>query len=196
MIVTAGAGQGHAQEGPTDDVDLVVDIIGDHQFLVHVAGHEVGDGQHSRGDQGIGVDLLGIVRLQQVAGDLVAHEIAVGQVLVERLDDPIAVAPGFSEIARRRQLDQIARIGVANHVEPVPPPALAVLWRRQQTIHHPGESGRRLIAQEGVDFLRSRRQADQVEGGSTDQGALVGRSGRRKPLRFQGRQDEPINRSL
>ena len=57
-----------------NDVDLVVDVVGDHLVLVDVAGHEVGDGQHARGDQSVLVDPAGPGRRQQVAGDLVPDE--------------------------------------------------------------------------------------------------------------------------
>ena len=63
---------------------------------------------------------------QQVAGDLVADEFGVWQVAVECRDDPIAVAPGFAEIALGGQLDQVACVGVADDVEPVPAPPLSV----------------------------------------------------------------------
>ena len=71
VIVAAGAGDREAEEGPADDVDLVVDVVGDHLLLVHVAGHEVGDGQQAGGDEPVRVDPAGMRRRQQVAGDLV-----------------------------------------------------------------------------------------------------------------------------
>ena len=75
MVVAAGAGDGETEKGLGDDVDLVVHVIGDHLVLVHVAGHEVGDGQQARGDQAVLVDPARPRRRQEIAGNLVADEL-------------------------------------------------------------------------------------------------------------------------
>ena len=59
VIVTAGTGDGEPQKRATDDIDLVVDVIGDHLVLIDVAGHEIRDGQQSRGDQAVLVEAAG-----------------------------------------------------------------------------------------------------------------------------------------
>ena len=113
-----------------------------------------------------GIDAAGPRRRQQVAGDLEPDEIRIGHVAIEGLDDPVAVAPGFAEVALRGQLDQVAGIGVADDVEPVPAPPLAIGRRGQQPVHHPREGVGRRVGQERLDLLGGRRQA---------------RSGRRSP---------------
>ena len=89
------------------------------------------------------------------------------QVAIERVDDPVAVAPGLAEVALGGQLDQVAGVGVANDIEPVPAPALAVPRRRQQAIDDPRERLGRVVGQEGVDLRRA---------------SAAGRSGRRWPV--------------
>ena len=106
----------------------------------------------------------------------------VRQIAVEGRDDPVAIAPGLAKIALGRQLDQVASVGVADDVEPVPAPALAIPGRGQQAIDDPRERFGRSIGEEGVDLLGRRRQADQVERGPPDQRASVGRR-RRVPAR-------------
>ena len=109
----------------------------------------------------------GCRRRQQVAGDLVADELGVRQVAVEGGDDPVAVAPGFAEIALGRQLDQVAGVGVADDVEPVPAPALAVPRRGQQAI----DDARERVGRVG---RRGRRRSPRA--------SAAGRSGRRWPV--------------
>ena len=66
---------------------------------------------------------------QQVAGDLLADELVVRHVAVERVDDPVAVAVHL----RDRVVGVVAGgVGVADDVEPVPAPPLAVGRRREQ----------------------------------------------------------------
>ena len=77
------------------------------------------------------------------------------------------------------------RVAVMDDVEPVPAPAFAVSGRGQQPIDQllvGVRSGRR---QEGVDLLRRRRQAVQVEGQATDQGPAIGLGAGAEPFVLQ-----------
>ena len=62
--------------------------------------------------------------------NLLDDELVVGQVAVERVDDPVAVEP---DLARLVLLVAVA-VGVAGRVEPVPRPALAVVRRGEQPV--------------------------------------------------------------
>ena len=65
----------------------------------------------------------GPLRREEVAGELLAEELVVGLVAVEGVDHPVAVPPGV----RQRVVAVLAGgVGVADEVEPVPAPALAV----------------------------------------------------------------------
>ena len=118
----------------------------------------------------------------------------VRQVAIEGIDDPVAIAPGLAEIAFRRQLDQVARVGVADDVEPVPAPPLAVPRRGQQAVDDSCERLGRLIGEEGIDLRGRRRQADQVERGPSEQRASVGRRGGCQPLFLESRQQKAVDR--
>ena len=98
---------------------------------------------------------------QQVAGELLADELVVGQVAVEGVDHPVAVAVHL----RDRVVGVVAGgVGVADDVEPVPAPALAVGRRGEQP----------------VDDLRERVAATRRSGRRrSPRASAAGRSGRR-----------------
>ena len=129
MIVTASTGQSESQKRAPDDVDLVVDVVGNHLLLIDVAGHEIGDRQHPGGDERISIDLVRVGRLQQVSSELLSDEFVVRQIPIECGDDPIAITPCLAEVAFDRQLNEIASIGIADDVQPMPPPPLAITGR-------------------------------------------------------------------
>src|SRR5439155_26792183 len=62
---------------------------------------------------------------QLVAGDLFDDKTVVGQVTVERIDDPIAIRPNEARLV----LFKTVRVGVTRGVQPVPPPTLAIMGR-------------------------------------------------------------------
>ena len=62
----------------------------------------------------------------QVARDLVRDKLIEGHVLVDRVDDPIAIS--IDELEGPVFIQPIA-IGVARDVQPMPTPAFPVLWR-------------------------------------------------------------------
>ena len=101
---------------------------------------------------------------------------------VERGDDVVAVAPG---VAVGDVLVEAVGVGVAGDVEPVPAPALAVGGRGEQPVDDLGEGVGRVVGEEGVDLLRRRRQAGQVEGRAADQRPPVGRRRGRQARRLR-----------
>ena len=103
----------------------------------------------------------------QVGGDLQLDEPVVRHVVVERLDDPVAVAPGFRVRLDRERVRLV--LGVAGHVEPVPRPRLAVARRREQPVDDLREGVGRVVLQERLDLVGRRRQAGQVERHPADQ---------------------------
>ena len=88
---------------------------------------------NGRGDGG-GSDAVGKGigrrrRRQEIAGHLLADEDVVGLVVVERLDDVVAILPG----KRCRIVARLAgRVGIADDIKPVPAPSLTVGGRCQQ----------------------------------------------------------------
>ena len=138
-----------------------------------------------RGDQRVEV-----ARVQHVAGDLLPDELVVGQVAVERLDHPVAVAPGV--VADVVALEALA-LAEPDDVEPVPRPALAVAGRGEQAVDQLLVGAGRRVGDEPLDLLRLGRQADQVEGEPADQRAPVGLGRRVRAPRLEPGQDEPVD---
>ena len=118
MVVAAGAAHRQPHEGSADGIGpvsyvLYPELFGDDAALrvLLVVAVEAG-GQY----------LLGGGVVQQVAPQLPLDELVVGQVLVVRLDDPVAVGPH-----RVVKIIQVAlRIREAGHVHPVGRHPLAV----------------------------------------------------------------------
>ncbi len=122
-----------------------------------------------------GRDAFGFVREEGVGGDLFLDEAVVGPVLVERVDDVFAVAPGgFSGTI----LVVSVGFGEMNDVEPVPGPAFAVTGGGQQaidpTLH--GVGGGVLL--KFRDLLRCGQESMKIQGQSSKQRAAVRHRGR------------------
>src|SRR5205807_8426373 len=86
------------------------------------------------------------------------------------------------------------RVTVINDIQPVPRPALAVLRARKQAIHETLIRVRGFIIKKQVDFIRSRRQANQIEIEPPDQRAAVSLLGRGEPFFAQLGEDEVVDR--
>ena len=111
-----------------------------------------------------------------VAGELPLHEGVVGQVGVERPDHEVAVVEGERPVVIL--LEPVA-LREPRDVEPVPRPALPETLVGQQAIDDLPEGVRRVVGDEGVDLLRRRRDADQVERHAADLRHPVGGAVRR-----------------
>ena len=95
----------------------------------------------------------------QIAGKLLDHELVVREIAVVGVDHPIA--PGVL-IAGKILFVAIA-VGITGGVEPVPRPLFAEVRRGEQSIDLLFVGVGVLVAQEFVQFLRGRGQADQIE---------------------------------
>ncbi len=102
-------------------VQIVVPLLAG-ELDVGAADHVVGAGDEESG---------GHTRAALVASELLADELPVGDVAVDRIDHIVAIGPGVGPCAVG--LVAVA-LGKANHVEPVLAPLLAIMVRRQQPI--------------------------------------------------------------
>ncbi len=98
-----------------------------------------------------------------IGGDLEQEEAVVGHVVVEGLDDPVAIGRGLHEESLLAGVDVALGVGVPGHVQPVPGPLLAVMRRGEQAVDH---AARR---RPGRGRRRTRRPP---------RGSVAGRSGR------------------
>ena len=75
--------------------------------------------------------MRGVVGVEFVAGELFGEKLVVGLVVVEGGDDVVAVAPGVRAVG---VLTVSVGLGVADEVEPVAAPALAVGGAFEQAV--------------------------------------------------------------
>src|SRR5262249_5945842 len=73
-------------------------------------------------------------RRKEITGDLLDEEAVIGLVVVERVDDIVAIAPGLRirDVPRRP-----GRLTVASNVQPVASPSFTKCWGREEPIHQP-----------------------------------------------------------
>ena len=126
---------------------------------------------------------------QLVAGELLARELVERQVVVEGVDDVLAV-----ERLGLFVVGVVAhRVGVAHEVEPVNRHALAVMRTGQQAIDQFANGARRRVGNERPHLFPSRRQPGEVERQAADQRTAVGLPRRLVALCPQRRQHEPVD---
>src|SRR5262249_37765952 len=161
VIVAASAIDGQPQKRLADRGDETLQLLFSgkraHRRRAVVVRSQI---IRSHGQKAARDDGQRIVRLQHVAGDLPANKLVVWHVRVERLDHEVAVFPGVW--AKLVALESLA-FAVANDVQPVTGPTLAVVWRVEQPIDQALVRAGRGVVDKGLDFVRRRRQADQIE---------------------------------
>ena len=187
VIVAARAADGLPEERLANRVELFVHDIHDELLLVLLLEVVIADREKGRGDH-LTATLRQRSGRQQIPGDLLAHETVERAVLVETLDHIIAVAPGLLE----HEPAQRQRLGEPRYVEPMPPPALAEMRRREEPIDQALVRARRAIVHKGVDLPRRRRQADEIVGQTADQRHAVGIGTRPDALGLLPRADEAV----
>ena len=186
VIVTLAAADGQAEEDGAGGVDAIDDRLDAEHLDVDaplLVRRRVA--VKTRGDP------IRLRRLrEQIAGKLIDDEAIDRQVMVQGVDDPVAVGPHRAGAVDR----EAVRIAVAGQVEPVPGPAFAVVGRRQQPIDESLVSVGPAVGEEIGDFLRRRRQADEIEADPANQGRAIGLGRRRQLVLPQPGEDEAVDR--
>ncbi len=192
VIVAAGAPHGETEEAAGRDVDAVVSFVRARHRRIHEV--VVPGSAAEEAEPGDRLRALGL--FEEIARELRLHERVPGQVAVERVDHPVALHVGRGiALAPRTVPRQPARVVLAEagHVQPVTPPALPVVGRGEEPLHHRLERAGRRVVHEGVDFLRGRGQAGEVEGGAADELAAVRRLQRLEPQLVERREHEAVD---
>ena len=145
-----------------------------------------------RRDKAEGHRCVRVVRKQRVPRKLLLHEPRIRLVVIEGLNDVIPIRP---RIPPRLVFVVPVRLAVVHHIQPVPPPALPVSRRRQQTIYQPLISPRRGIRHESRDLFRRRRQPVEIVSHPPDQRPTVRLRRRPQPLLLQLVENKAIDRS-
>ena len=97
-------------------------------------------------------ELLGVVPIDElVPGQLLEEETVVRDILVDRGDHVVTVAPDTRLRNRSGVVVVAKRVDVAGGVEPVPAPAFAVVRRGQELIDEALVGCRRAVSDETID---------------------------------------------
>src|SRR2546426_4484992 len=186
MVMTTRAVHGEPHKTLEGRADHVVEVLVAIERIILLAEPDArayaveGSGGHA---------VVGWV-IELVGGELLDDELVVRLVVIQGLDHVIAIAPCCRQIAI---VLEARAVGVANDVQPVSSPTLAVMGRGQQPLDEVLVGSRRRILDEGVHLLRGWQQPDQVEVGAPDQGVAVGFERRRQSLLIQGLLDEGVD---
>ena len=193
MIVAAGTAERRRQKSPAQRIDLFVDQI---HFQLHLVGfcqNFRADGEEPQRSETLMLNGQNFRGGQQVAGQLLDHELVVGLVVVKSVDDVVAVSPG---VAKGDVLVEPIGICITGNVEPVPSPAFTVVRRCEQSVHDTGKCPRRRILQKNLNVLRGRRQTRKIERGAPNECPSIGRWRGSEMLFLQLREDERVDGRL
>ena len=163
VIVTAGTGDTERHHAGADNIDLIVDHV--HvEVDIHGFGGFGTEGQKASSDQQT-VAFCGRFRWKQVTRYLFGEETIVGEIIVECLNDVVAVPPGMGESRVATEAVIPVRFTIAGYVEPVPPPAFTKMRRGQQLIDQCFYSGllsTLIVVQKSLDLFQRGGETGQV----------------------------------
>ena len=158
VIVTLGASQFVGEKSDADRVDHIIQILlPRHRRHAHRRVLPRPHPQEAGGNH-----VIGIIRLQFIAGNLLAHKLVVRLVGIEGAHHVISIAP---RVRSRVVIGKARRIRIAHHVQPMPRHLLAVMRTGQQPIDQRRPSGIRILLPRRRKLeclLRGRRQAGEV----------------------------------
>ena len=162
MIVAAGAGGGEPEERLGIDIDLVLDHL--HLVVEGIDRYEaeLHHPQMRRANRRFIEPLGGVpTRIgEKVAGDLLAHELVVGEIGVERPNEVVAVAPRIGKLGVSLAA---VRLAVADEIHPVAREALAEARGGEQPVDGSRVGCRRRIGREGEHLLGAGREPGEDE---------------------------------
>ena len=160
VVVTFRAAQLIGEERDADGVDHVIQILlprdrgyAHRRVLPRAHAQEAGR-EH----------VIGVVGLEFITGDLLAHKLVVRLVGIKRAHHVIAIPP---RVRPRVVIGKSGRIRVPHHIQPMPRHLLAVMRAGQQPIDQRRPSRVRILLPRRDKFkclLRSRRQAGEAVG--------------------------------
>ena len=167
VVVALRAAHGEAHPNGAERGRAIQHLLVAELFGVGAA-FAIGEGVaiEAGGDQGVEIAIG-----QQVAGELLDGELVEGEVAIERVDHPVAIAPGPG--ARAIFFVAVA-IGVARQVEPVARPLLAVVRRIEQAVHQAFIGVGAVVVEELADLFGGGGKAGKIEADAAEQGQLRG----------------------
>ena len=152
MVVATGTAEREPEERLAEGVDAVVGPVGvvlaDVHRRVHLLAQIPEAGAH---DRTIAAGRVEPRIGHQVAGDLLADEAVVGEVVVEGVDNPVSIPPGVRDLV----VELVAAgLGEPDDIEPVAGEPLAEVGRGEQGIDVCLEAARVGVGDDAVDVGR------------------------------------------
>ena len=188
VVVALGAGEREPEHGFAESFDAVGVIVG--EVLLGNRAALVGDHVVALKS---GRDLVGLGAIRkQITGKLRREKAIVGQIVVERLDHPIAPEP---EVPAAVDGESVG-VGVARGVEPIERQPLAEVRAREQAVNEPLDGVRRAIGGEGLDLRDRGREPREIERQPTNQRAAIRLGRGPKLLRDELRLHKRVHRVL
>ena len=137
VVMTPRAADAQPHERLADRVDLLVDDIQLHFAWIRLGQNLCTDHEKAGRNDPPPNRLRIVPNRHQVASNLLLHELVERLVAIECVDHIVPVLVGVGKIL---VLVAAVRVAVTRHIEPVPPPALAMARRGKQPIHRVGPS--------------------------------------------------------
>ena len=192
MIVAARAADRESEEAASYDVHTIVPLVGARDFdgaVVVIPGSEP---EHP----GRGQRAMTLLFIEQIAGNLNLDELVVRQIVIQRLNDPVAIHVCVRigiETSPHRVETTVVVFAEARHIEPDAAPTLSIVGRGKQPVDHLGECVRRFVLFEGTNLFRCGRQTDQIERRAPDEVAPACRGHRRNTLFLEAGKHKAID---
>ena len=169
MVVTSSAMKRQSKETARGCRDKVVHMISANlsREADVIVPHRV---MGSTDDEGRCDDQLTVFAIKLVPRKLFEDESIVGRVVVEGLNDVVAVRPG---VCANAILLVTVTLTESHNVEPVSAPSLTIVRGTKKAVDEELVGVCARISNEGVDLFWSRRQADEIKGhASNDRRAI------------------------
>ena len=159
VVMTPDTAERHSHKGFADGINLLIDNV--HLKFLHIGlSQHPGTKRQKSGRR----NRLPALR-QKIARYLLNQKLVERFVLVKRTHHIVPIPPRISE---GDIFVHAVGIRIPRHIQPMPPPALAVLWRCQQTLDDTVEGLGGVVGQKSFHLFHRRRQPDQVKRGTSD----------------------------
>ena len=190
VVVATGASGGQSQKTTAKRVNPIIPFVGER--LGGAARIRVVHGSEREKPECRQVVTL-TCRLQQVARDLMAGELVVGHVRVQRVHNPVAIAIALGIVPRLECVGLV--LAESSQVQPMPAPPFAHPRRCQQTIDQPrfGVRSRRRL--ELFDIVGRQWKSQEVDRQASSERRAIGVRSCAERFAFPCRLRETIDQS-
>ena len=189
MIMASCTTESQAEESFSHGIDLFIDDVHFHFLLINFCKHLGTKSKVPCRNQVSMFFRIGLIR-KQIACNLLANKLVVGDIFIKRFDNIIAVAPSVS---MRNIFIQSVGICIACNIKPMAAPAFAISGRGQITVDHVLVGIGRIIRKVECTFRKRGGQSSQIKTHPPNEGTLIRLLRGCDACSFQLRKNEGIN---